>query len=72
MAKKKSVKAATGLNAVYTEVARVADTDGLQVTGADTKRVLACFFDVLAGMPPGEAVDVVAKGLKLAEKRRSK
>ena len=43
MAKKKSVKAATGLNAVYTEVARVADTDGLQVTGADTKRVLACF-----------------------------
>jgi hypothetical protein len=74
MAKKAAAKPAptAGLNAFYNDVARIADTTGLQISVADTKRVLACFFDVLATLPSDQAMDVVGKGLKLASKRASK
>ncbi|EMI44520.1 hypothetical protein [Rhodopirellula sp. SWK7] len=76
MAKKKAVKKtatqkkASTLNDIYNEVARKADTDGLQINVAETKRVLACFFDVLEDYKPAEAFDFVAKGLKRAGTRR--
>lgn len=80
MAKKKATKAAvektptkkkvSTLNDIYNEVARKADTDGLQISVAETKRVLACFFDVLDEYKPTEAFDFVAKGLKRAGTRR--
>lgn len=71
MAKKKT-KRPTGvnLNNVYDEVARRADTEGLEITVAETKRVLACFFDVLEDQPPHVAFDLVSKGLKRAGERR--
>ena len=73
MAKKATKSTAgSGLNALYNEVARKADTDGLQISVADTKRVLACFFDALAKLPSNEAMDMIAKGLKLAGKRAAK
>lgn len=80
MAKKRAKKAtvkkapakkkASTLNDIYNEVARKADTDGLQINVAETKRVLACFFDVLEDYKPAEAFDFVAKGLKRAGTRR--
>ena len=70
MAKKKPAKA-TNLNEFYNEVARRADTEGLQINAAETKRVIACFFDVLQGCPPTIAMDLIAKGLKRAESRRA-
>ena len=80
MAKKKATKAAvkktpakkkeSSLNDIYNEVARKADTDGLQISVAETKRVLACFFDVLEDYKPADAFDFVAKGLKRAGTRR--
>ncbi|WP_404308215.1 hypothetical protein [Neorhodopirellula lusitana] len=76
MAKKKAVKKsvtpkkASTLNDIYNEVARKADTDGLQINVAETKRVLACFFDVLEDYKTADAFDFVAKGLKRAGARR--
>ncbi|MCM2370658.1 hypothetical protein [Aporhodopirellula aestuarii] len=80
MAKKKATKAAVKktpakkkaptLNDLYNEVSRKADTDGLKISVAETKRVLACFFDVLEDYKPAEAFDFVAKGLKRAGTRR--
>ena len=46
MAKKKATSAPT-LNDLYNEVAKRADTEGVAINFAETKRVLACFFDVL-------------------------
>ena len=69
MAKKKSSNSG-GLNAIYNEVARRADTEGLHISVAETKRVLACFFDVLEDHPPAVAFDLIAKGLKRAGGRR--
>lgn len=66
---KKTAKAAN-LNDIYNQVARKADTDGLEINVAETKRVLACFFDVLEDYKPAEAFDLVAKGLKRAGTRR--
>ena len=68
--KKKAAKKTSSLNDIYNEVARKADTDGLQINVAETKRVLACFFDVLEDYKPAEAFDFVAKGLKRAGTRR--
>ena len=76
MAKKKAVKktstkkAASTLNDIYNEVARRADTEGLQINAAVTKRVIASFFDVLEDYKAAEAFDFVAKGLKRAGARR--
>ena len=69
MAKKKAKKAPS-LNDIYNEVARKADTAGLQISVVETKRVLACFFDVLEDHSPADAFDFVAKGLRRAGTRR--
>ena len=69
MAKKKAAQT-TNLNDFYNEVSRRADTEGLQINAAETKRVVACFFDVLQDYPPPIAMDLIAKGLKRAAARR--
>jgi len=51
-------------------IAARADTQGVKLNVAETKRVLACFFDVLEDYKPTEAFDFVAKGLKRAVGRR--
>lgn len=56
----------------YNEIARLADTDKTQINVADTKRVMACAFDVLAKMDANEALDTVAKGVATASKRAAK
>lgn len=72
MAKKKAStkKATSNLSDIYDQVARKADTEGLKLNVAQTKRVLACFFDVLEECKPADAFDFVAKGLKRAGSRR--
>lgn len=67
MAKKKT---AVNLNDIYNEVARRADKEKIHINVAETKRVIACFFDVLEDQSPAMAFDVVAKGLKRAGTRR--
>jgi len=69
MAKKKATSG-TSLNDIYNKVAAKADTTGLKINVAETKRVLACLFDVLEDLPPDEAFDFIAKGLKRAGTRR--
>jgi hypothetical protein len=68
MTRKKDVQMT--LTEFYNEVARRADTAGLKINVAETKRVLATFFDVLEDLSPCDAFDMVAKGLKQAGKRR--
>ncbi|TWT51010.1 hypothetical protein Pla22_37860 [Rubripirellula amarantea] len=72
MAKKKATKkkAASNLNDIYNQVAAHADTDGVKINVAETKRVLACFFDVLEDQKPADAFDFISKGLKRAAGRR--
>ena len=48
----------------------MANTKGLKISVAETKRVLACFFDQLEDLKLEEAFDMIAKGLKAAGKRR--
>lgn len=69
-AKTSAKKKATSLNDIYNEVARHADTAGLKLNVAQTKRVLACFFDVLEDQKPADAFDFVSKGLKRSAMRR--
>lgn len=71
MAKKKSTKKKpSNLNDIYNEVARHADTAGLALNVAQTKRVLACFFDVLEDQKSADAFDFISKGLKRSATRR--
>ena len=63
MAKKKK-STGVSLRDIYNEVARRADTEGLEINVAETKRVLACFFDVLENQAPADAFYFIAKGLK--------
>ena len=72
MAKKKRAakKKAANLNDLYNRVAAKADTEGIKLNVAQTKRVLACFFDVLEDYKPADAFDFVAKGLKRSASRR--
>ncbi len=71
IAKKTSAKKpAASLNSMYNEVARRADTQGLKISAAETRRVLATFFDVLEDLPPRDAFAIVADGLKKAGARR--
>ena len=70
MAKKKAAAKAPTLTEIYDKVAAKADTAKTQITVAETKRVLACFFDALEDYSAAEAMDLVAKGLKQAQKRR--
>ena len=71
-ANKKSTKkkAPSNLNDIYNAVAAMADKDGVHINVAETKRVLACFFDVLEDQKPADAFDFVSKGLKRASGRR--
>ena len=69
MAKKKAATA-TNLNDIYNEVSRRADKQKIHINVAETKRVLACFFDVLENQKPAVAFDIIAKGLKRAGTRR--
>lgn len=71
--KKKTAKkpaSAVSLADLYNQVARKADKAKIKINAAETKRVLACLFDVLEDQPPAVAFDLVAKGLKQAGKRR--
>jgi len=70
MAKKKAASAGLSLNDFYNQVAAKADTDGLKINAAETKRVISCFFDALEDYPAAVAFDFVAKGLKRAATRR--
>ncbi|MFK8112735.1 MAG: hypothetical protein AB8B91_11055 [Rubripirellula sp.] len=71
VAKKKATKKkAATLSDIYNQVARKADTQGVKINVAETKRVLACFFDVLEDYKAAEAFDFVAKGLKRSSGRR--
>ena len=58
------------LSELYNEVARKADTEGVSITVAETKRVLAVLFDELAKLDAQDALDLISKGLKAASKRR--
>ncbi|QDT10063.1 hypothetical protein [Planctomycetes bacterium K23_9] len=69
MAKKKAAKKSLTLNEMYNNVARKADTDGVSINAAETKRVLATFFDLLEDLSAADAADIVAKGLKQAKGR---
>ncbi len=53
----------------YNEVSRVSDTAKTGINVADTKRVLAVAFSVLAKMDAAECADTVAKGLATAKKK---
>ncbi len=68
--KKAKKKAAPNLNDLYNKIAAKADTKGVKINVAETKRVLACFFDALEDYKAAEAFDFVAKGLKRAGGRR--
>jgi hypothetical protein len=72
MAKKKKAtkKKAPNLSDIYNEVAKRADKVGTSINAAETKRVLACFFDVLEDHSPKVAFDLIAKGLKQSGARR--
>ena len=70
---KKQTKKRSGsinLNDIYNEVASRADTEGVEINAAETRRVLACFFDVLEDHSPDVAFDLIAKGLKQTGGRR--
>ena len=58
------------LSEFHNEVAKRADTEGVQINVAETKRVLAVFFDLLEDLKPVDDMDIVTKGLKQASKRR--
>ena len=68
--KKASKKKAASLNDIYNQVAARADTEKVKINAAETKRVLACFFDVLEDHKAADAFDFVAKGLKRSAARR--
>jgi hypothetical protein len=68
--KKTAKKKAATLNDFYNQVASKADTQGVQINAAQTKRVLACFFDVLEDYKAADAFNLVAAGLKRSSSRR--
>ena len=69
-AKKAPAKKAATLTGIYNEVSRRADTAGLKISAAESRRVLATFFDLLEDLSPREAMAIVADGLKHAGGRR--
>lgn len=60
------------LSDFYNDVAGKVDTDKTQINAAETKRVLAVAFDVLAAMDAAEATDTISKGISAAAKRAAK
>ena len=53
----------------YNEVSRRVDTEKTSISVAETKRVLAQAFMVLAEMDATQFADTVAKGLAIAKKK---
>jgi hypothetical protein len=58
------------LSDFYNEVARLADTNTLKIGAADTKRVLAVMFQYLAKQDTATAMELLAKGLAAAAKKK--
>ena len=56
----------------YNEVSRHTDTDKTQIGVSDTKRVLAVAFSVMATMETAVVLDLIAKGVALAAKKKAK
>jgi len=56
----------------YNAVARKADTDTTKINAAEVRRVLATAFEELSSLPAAEAMDVVAKAMVSAAKRKKK
>ena len=56
----------------YNEVSRHTDTDKTQIGVSDTKRVLAVAFSVMATMETAVVLDLVAKGVALAARKKAK
>lgn len=57
------------LNDFYNEVSRRADTSGTKINVAETRRVLAMGFRVLAELDGPEMADTLAKALAQAQKQ---
>lgn len=55
----------------YNEVARKADTDKTKIGAAETKRVLSEAFKILAAMSAADALDVIAKCVTNAAKKKA-
>ena len=60
------------LTEMYNEVSRRAYTAGTKINVAETKRVLSEMFGVLNELEADEAVAVVAAGLRVSRKKKSK
>lgn len=57
------------LTQFYDEVSRKTDTSGTQINVTETKRVLSEAFRVLATLPAGEVLALLAKGVQKAESK---
>jgi hypothetical protein len=51
------------LTELYTEVSRRTDTSGTQINAAETSRVCAKLFEVLAGLSTAEATRLIAEAI---------
>jgi hypothetical protein len=58
------------LTEFYDEVARRADTAKTKINAAETRRVLAEAFKVLAALDSASFAEVVSKGLTTAKKKK--
>lgn len=54
----------------YNRVSRRTDTNGTKINVAETKRVLACYFDELSRLSPADVAKIQARGLELASQRQ--
>lgn len=59
------------LTELYNEISQTTDTDKTEINVAETKRVLAVAFTVLARHDTAEVLDVIAKGLVVAKKKEA-
>ncbi len=55
----------------YNEVSRVVDTGKTQINAAETKRVLSEAFKILEAMSTADAMDMVAKCISNAAKKKA-
>jgi hypothetical protein len=60
------------VNDFFNEVARRADTAGTQINVAETRRVLAVAFDLMAELDGDELMEFLARALAQARKRAAK
>lgn len=57
------------LQAVLAAASVNADTPAQKISAATVNRVMACFFDVVVGLPADQAHSVISKALEAAGKR---